>query len=823
MEPSLQPVWCWRLHIEDIPHPHLHKSKIEPKNMQPPVRLEDAPRESANKHKTAHFLIFMHLTLQFVRVVRSSKNNKHWGILEFHHENKPTHVLQIKASTWPWDVVGLNGSPSFQVQLEARRGKAAGDPLELQQFHPTVESLTIPTLTQRRTMTPRAAQSLFAKLGASTLHTLNQVCHGKEDMESLVVPSIFPKTSVRKLVEKTSKEVLPSLVFRVALVARHADMSRFLSDNDVDFMQNMFHHEDTDETDPDAFILSIQKDPVILFWGVGRKKGLSEIRVRSLADKLNIPPSAPSRIHMEIVVAMREGLNEGHMYTEADQLCRQVSRTGGQLHVSTIKECLESCPCINFVEHPTSRRTCLVLSHVARMEAQVVAKLRALNKPSTLVLDIPEDAFDGLHEAQAEALRTMIRSNLAVISGSAGTGKTTLVSRFVDVLKANRVKFVGVAPTGKAALTLSEKTGIHCRTIHGSQLGGVGDLGPTVIVIDEASMVHVPMAWMVLKHISNNMPVMFVGDVNQLPPVMVGGEGYGFLFDILLRSCPTTPGVKLSHVYRQDPEAGGSILDVANAILTPTLTTRDFASRPGFTARATDRSTIVQGVIQVLKDWGEADKGMDHPVICQTNGVTQQINYAVQELINPLESGEHEVSVRIPAKGFPFWKFREGDPVICIKNITNKTTLSEEECEGGDETVLEMLRGEKFEREAPTYLVFANGSKGIVSQITRTGDPVIVFGEHEYVWPHRLINQFIMPAYSMTIHKAQGSEWERGIVVIENLPKFQFRSSVYTGITRFKKECVLFGIKSSMEACVKAPQNPSFRTFMVESLNFKKS
>ena len=114
--------------------------------------------------------------------------------------------------------------------------------------------------------------------------------------------------------------------------------------------------------------------------------------------------------------------------------------------------------------------------------------------------------------------------------------------------------------------------------------------------------------------------------------------------------------------------------------------------------------------------------------------------------------------------------------------------------------------------------MFANGTPGRVEAVEKGGRVTINLGGRESVWPEKLISAFIVPAYAMTIHKAQGSEYDRGIVVVENMAGLQFRSSVYTGITRFKKECWLLGVRESMRAVVGSPQNPTFCDMMVDRL-----
>jgi hypothetical protein len=120
--------------------------------------------------------------------------------------------------------------------------------------------------------------------------------------------------------------------------------------------------------------------------------------------------------------------------------------------------------------------------------------------------------------------------------------------------------------------------------------------------------------------------------------------------------------------------------------------------------------------------------------------------------------------------------------------------------------------------DAPAKLIFANGTRGTVTGLHHGVHIKFENDDFECNWPAHLLKKYILPAYAMTIHKSQGSEFKHGIVVIEQ-QHYQYRSSLYTGITRFKRECVVLGVKASVQAAINAGQNPTFKDMMADLLD----
>ena len=160
-----------------------------------------------------------------------------------------------------------------------------------------------------------------------------------------------------------------------------------------------------------------------------------------------------------------------------------------------------------------------------------------------------------LAESQKQALRTALSSKVTVITGGPGVGKTTLINAILKILTAKNVSVSLCAPTGRAAKRLSESTGIEAKTIHrlletdprtgGFRRNAEAPLDCDLLVVDETSMVDVPLMRALMNALPNRSALVLVGDVDQLPSV---GPGQA-LADVIASGA--VPVVHLVEVFRQ--------------------------------------------------------------------------------------------------------------------------------------------------------------------------------------------------------------------------------------------------------------------------------
>ncbi len=408
-----------------------------------------------------------------------------------------------------------------------------------------------------------------------------------------------------------------------------------------------------------------------------------------------------------------------------------------------------------------------------------------------------------LSEEQLEAIRAINDHNVCVITGGPGTGKTTIIRTIIDLYKHNEMKPVLCAPTGRAAKRMTETTGEEAKTLHrvleiGSIVSDdtqnintdfqVAPIDADIIIVDEMSMVDVFLMNYLCKAIYNGTKLVLVGDIDQLPSVGPGNV----LRDIIESDTITT--ITLNKIFRQAAKSkivvnSHRTNNGENFITKEEAKDNDYLE-DFFFIDENNQSKIRYQVISLsgerLKNYGDYDFFKNIQIITPTKKGdlgTKELNHLLQEAINPYSEDKKE-------KKFGDSIFREGDRIMQIKNNYDIY----------------------WEKRNPIYETGSgvfNGEFGTIKQINEQEKNIkIQFDDEKVVWYQSNELEQIDLAYAITVHKAQGSEFDVVIMVVgQSAPMLLTRNLLYTGMTRAKKMLIIIGNKNTIDFMIRNADN----------------
>ena len=376
------------------------------------------------------------------------------------------------------------------------------------------------------------------------------------------------------------------------------------------------------------------------------------------------------------------------------------------------------------------------------------------------------------NEDQKMAVMIALLRPVSIITGGPGCGKTAImkVLSWICSGEYGPPSVLLMAPTGRAARKLNEYTNLPAYTIHHTLhlfdtdegTGEVGSdtdikLNQKLIVVDEASMIDIWVATKLVAAVMNGSRLVFVGDANQLQSVRAGAV----LRDLV--DSKVVPCTRLTKVFRQ--KEGSIIVDNANAYLQGTvgLQTNEKFSIDQCNNGEEIEQKLCDAYVKAMA--GSSDQtGQTAICLCPMKkgaaGVNR-MNERLQELVNPPDPGKEQLLYRSTI-------FREGDLVMETKNSE--------------------------------YVV--NGDIGYVTEVisTKYNEKVIVAFDNGYTGTYnRLELEHLVLAYAMTVHKAQGSEYNTVITTMsfDNGPML-VRNLMYTAFTRAKENVVFIGDENAL-------------------------
>jgi exodeoxyribonuclease V alpha subunit len=508
-----------------------------------------------------------------------------------------------------------------------------------------------------------------------------------------------------------------------------------------------------------------------------------------LAGQMGIAPTAPERLDAALEFVLGQAAKEGHCYLPEAELVRRtaelLSLAEAELSVRVpelarsgrIARQMPPGPVLLHDDpRPIVYPIALAVAEdgVARsLDRLLQSKQRLQVRADAAIAWFEQTSATTLPDGQREALRKCLGEPVTVVTGGPGVGKTTIVRALVKILEQKQLRPLLAAPTGRAAKRMEEATGRAASTIHRllEFTPGAGrfarnaetPLEGDVLVVDEASMLDIQIAHALLQAVPDTMSLVLVGDRNQLPSV-----GAGNVLDDVVQS-GRVPTVALTRVFRQ--QSGSQIVRVAHDMLAGIVPAKgsdggegnDFyfvEARNGAHARLLIRELMTQ---RIPKRFG-LDPQRDIQILCpmyRGEVGADALNRDLQDLLNP-----GQIEVERSGK-----RFRVGDKVMQVRNDYDRDVW--------------------------------NGDVGRITHIDTGAAKVFLRfleAEHEYRFEEL---DDLVPAYAISVHRSQGSEYPAVIVPVTTDHFLMLRRSVvYTAITRGKRLVVVVGSTKAMEMAV---------------------
>ena len=431
-------------------------------------------------------------------------------------------------------------------------------------------------------------------------------------------------------------------------------------------------------------------------------------------------------------------------------------------------------------------------------EANIASKLILLDSTQNIKrIDSFDSELEKIEKAgninlstkQEEAIQAINSNNVVIITGGPGTGKTTIIKNVIDIYKSHGKKVVLCAPTGRAAKRMTEMTGEEAKTLHRLlEIGKiekaneftimnyeVAPIDADVIIVDEASMVDIYLMNYLLNGIYQGTKLILVGDTDQLPSVGPGSV----LKDIINSERIKT--IFLDEIFRQAAQSKIIVnsLKVNDGEYFLEKEEQEGLKDDFFYIKEKSQDIMLDQIISLckgrLKNFGDYDFFENIQILSPTKkGLlgTKELNKRLQEELNPSNDEKKEKKVGEVI-------FREGDRVMQVKNNYD-------------------IYWEKGNTRSLTYengTGIFNGELGKILKIDFLNKQIkILFDDEKEAWYAFSDMDQIEHAYAITVHKAQGSEFDVVIMVVtQSSAMLLTRNLLYTGLTRAKKLLILIG------------------------------
>ena len=533
-------------------------------------------------------------------------------------------------------------------------------------------------------------------------------------------------------------------------------------------------------------------------------------KVDSIALKQGLDKIDPERIKACILYIMNElTFQKGDTYLEYEDIIRGVVNyiqedISLDIFDEYMYELEKNRKIVNYDKHYYLQEIFSNESYIAERVVDLSTKDNKKIKDINKYLEKLEKKYKiEYNDKQKEAIIESLESNITIITGGPGTGKTTIIEAIVELYKEindyNKDELEQhlalLAPTGRASKRMAEKANFKSSTIHrylkwdkDTNKFGVNEYNPQkheLVIVDEVSMIDVNLFANLLKGLTKNIKLVLVGDYNQLPSV-----GPGQILKDLIES-EIINVIELDLLYRQDEDSYIPVL--AKEINDNELSESFLNQKSDYTFLECSSDSIKYNLSNLCKKLIE--KGYDYkrvqvmaPMYMGENGI-DNLNIELQKIFNPRTPDKEEIT-------YAGVTYRENDKVLQLVNVPDLNVYN------GDIGVIKKI-------ESSLY------TESKKDEITIDFDGTIVtYKQNDF---NKIKHGFII-----SIHKSQGSEFELVILPICNsYRRMLYKKLLYTAVTRAKKKLIVLGEVQPFIYAVNNNREQTRKTSLLDKLASK--
>ena len=528
----------------------------------------------------------------------------------------------------------------------------------------------------------------------------------------------------------------------------------------------------------------VKSNPYLL---VDEELGVDFAIADALAIDMGMEGEDPQRIEAGLLFELSHNLMNGHTFLPRRKLLPATGQLLG-LESEALEDGLEALiEQGEVVQEEVAGETACYLSDLQEAEEYVAERMGEMARRELL----PPDGLDALIDRiqaeqgiiyapqQREAVELAAGRQVMLLTGGPGTGKTTSLRGVLALFDALGLETALAAPTGRAAKRLGDLCGVDAATIHrlletqfdpgtGRLVFAHDESDPLrvdAVIVDETSMVDIALMRALLSALRGDCRLVLVGDPDQLPSV-----GPGNLFSDLIRS-GSIPMVRLTEIFRQAAES--AIVMNAHGVNRGELP--DLRNKGGdfFFLRRKDPARAAETIVELVKEHLPRNMGIPADQIQvlsptrKTVAGTGALNRAIQEAVNPPDREKGE-------RRFGEFIFREGDRVMQVRNNYDLMWRDRDSLTSG--------------------MGVFNGDIGQITGVDNRNECITVDFDGRIVEYSPDMLGELEPAYAITVHKSQGSEYRAVILsVCKGTPMLLTRGVLYTAITRARELLVLVG------------------------------